>query len=289
MIPRLEVMDQLPYRSRQRTGTEHSYPSSMPHPQGTSKSSGRYFDPKTGNHPYQEYISDDESQEEEEENVSESEDSIVEDIPRDQFETSLASESDEEYGQDVPREQFETSPEPRSVHSSISDQYLKRSKMPPARAKASQRYRTHHPPLSEYFENAETQGTFTSAAPTPDNLKQVLLRPQLEADTGGEQDERLQASEGPPEFEEDQHKESEGQSMGEATSVHGNYVDNVTDDGNHVDNVADDGNQQQVVENSRGGEEDSNGGGGGEESVVDDAVPLVTGSNEQDNTGDTQT
>ena len=103
------------------------------------------------------------------------------------------------------RDPFETSPEPHSLHSSISENYLKRAKMPLSRVRAEQRHRIQnaerfhrHFPINGQFESAdhETQGTFTSAAPTPDSQKKVLLRPHVpkkeEADYG-EQESKEQS------------------------------------------------------------------------------------------------
>ena len=102
------------------------------------------------------------------------------------------------------RDPFETSPEPHSLHSSISENYLKRAKMPLSRVRAEQRHRIQnaerfhrHFPINGQFESAdhETQGTFTSAAPTPDSQKKVLLRPHVpkeEADCG-EQESKEQS------------------------------------------------------------------------------------------------
>ena len=105
------------------------------------------------------------------------------------------------------RDLLETSPEPRSLHSSISESYLKRGKMPLSRVRAEQRYRIQnaerfhrHFPINGHFEGAdhETQGTFTSAAPTPDSQQRVLLRARHpkegEAD-GGEQEEEADGRE----------------------------------------------------------------------------------------------
>ncbi len=99
-----------------------------------------------------------------------------------------------------PREPFETSPEPYSVQSSLSESCLKKAKKPPARVTALQhRNGIHgHPQaqVGDFFGGAESQGTFTSAAPTPDSQKRVLLRPQSVQDDGGQEERREGEGEG---------------------------------------------------------------------------------------------
>lgn len=105
-----------------------------------------------------------------------------------------SEEENQEHRTDVTRKyQFETSPEPRSLHSSISESYLKRAKMPLTRLRALQRHRVRntegfHFPNLEGADH-ETQGTFTSAAPTPDSQQQVLLRPHKTGTENGEEEE----------------------------------------------------------------------------------------------------
>lgn len=105
-----------------------------------------------------------------------------------------SEEENQEHRTDVTRKyQFETSPEPRSLHSSISESYLKRAKMPLTRLRALQRHRVRntegfHFPNLEGADH-ETQGTFTSAAPTPDSQQQVLLRPHITGMEDGEKEE----------------------------------------------------------------------------------------------------
>jgi len=126
------------------------------------------------------------------------------------------------------RDLLETSPEPRSLHSSISESYLKRGKMPLSRVRAEQRYRIQnaerfhrHFPINGHFEGAdhETQGTFTSAAPTPDSQQRVLLRPrhskEEEAD-GREQEEEADGREQDEEADgREQEKEADGREQEE--------------------------------------------------------------------------
>ena len=121
-----------------------------------------------------------------------------------------SEEENQEHRTDVTRKyQFETSPEPRSLHSSISESYLKRAKMPLTRLRALQRHRVRntegfHFPNLEGADH-ETQGTFTSAAPTPDSQQQVLLRPHI---TGMEDGEKAEENNGEEEANDGEEEEA---------------------------------------------------------------------------------
>ena len=167
---------------RMVTIADHGYLSGMP---GQSiHEMSRYFEiPVTGAVPF-----------EEGQRADESEGSLDLDLDSEE-----SKEENQEHRADVTRkDQFETSPEPRSLHSSISESYLKRAKMPLTRVRALQRHRVRNTE-GFYFPNLEgadheTQGTFTSAAPTPDSQQQVLLRPHItgmeeEANNGEEEEE----------------------------------------------------------------------------------------------------
>lgn len=94
----------------------------------------------------------------------------------------------EEYPQEVvvpEREQFETTPEPHSLHSSISESFPRRLRPPQSQAKASQRHRhaeRSHLSVVKHFEEAETLGTVTSAAPTPASQRKVQVKPSESGD-----------------------------------------------------------------------------------------------------------
>ena len=191
---------------RMVTIADHGYFSGMPG-QSTHETS-RYFEmPMTGAVPF-----------EEGERADESEDSL---------DLDLDSEESDEENQEQKRpektrkDQFETSPEPRSLHSSVSESYLKRAKMPLSRVRALQRHRIRNTE-GFHFSNLEgadheTQGTFTSAAPTPDSQQRVLLRPLItgeeEANDGEEEanDGEEEANDGEEEVKDGEEEANDGE------------------------------------------------------------------------------
>ena len=180
---------------RMVTIADHGYFSGMPG-QSTHETS-RYFEmPMTGAVPI-----------EEGERADESENSLDLDLDSEESE-----EENQEHRAEVTRkDQFETSPEPRSLHSSVSESYLKRAKMPLSRVRALQRHRIRNTE-GFHFSNLEgadheTQGTFTSAAPTPDSQKRVLLRPHITGEEEAKEEEKKDREEEAKEEEEEDREE----------------------------------------------------------------------------------
>lgn len=84
------------------------------------------------------------------------------------------------------KDHFETSPEPHSLQSSVTENIMKRPKnilrqqQARSRPTRSQRHRNRqnvpHPLVqARYYDDPETQGTFTSAPPTPVSQQRVLV------------------------------------------------------------------------------------------------------------------
>ena len=186
------------HHQRMVTIADHGYFSGMPG-QSTHETS-RYFDmPMTRAVPF-----------EEGERADESENSLNLDLDSEDSE----EENQEHHAEVTRKDQFETSPEPHSLHSSVSENYLKRAKMPLSRVRALQRHRIRNTE-GFHFSNLEgadheTQGTFTSAAPTPDSQQRVLLRPHItgeEEAEGEEKDREEGAKEGKVNNGEEEHEE----------------------------------------------------------------------------------
>ena len=186
------------HHQRMVTIADHGYFSGMPG-QSTHETS-RYFDmPMTRAVPF-----------EEGERADESENSLNLDLDSEDSE----EENQEHHAEVTRKDQFETSPEPRSLHSSVSENYLKRAKMPLSRVRALQRHRIRNTE-GFHFSNLEgadheTQGTFTSAAPTPDSQQRVLLRPHITGEEEAEEEEKDReegAKEGKVNNGEEEHEE----------------------------------------------------------------------------------
>ena len=184
---------------RMVTIADHGYFSGMPG-QSTHETSC-YFDmPMTRAVPF-----------EEGERADESENSLNLDLDSEDSE----EENQEHHAEVTRKDQFETSPEPRSLHSSVSENYLKRAKMPLSRVRALQRHRIRNTE-GFHFSNLEgadheTQGTFTSAAPTPDSQQRVLLRPHITGEEEAEEEEKDREEEAEEEEKDREEEAKEGE------------------------------------------------------------------------------
>ena len=87
------------------------------------------------------------------------------------------------------RDQVESTPEPSSPRSSTGNHPKRALKEPLPRAKPSQKHRPrekHSLPVAQHYEDAETQGKFTSAAPTPDSQQRLPTHDQTSEDLGAQ-------------------------------------------------------------------------------------------------------